>query len=89
MDNPETTEVKKRSGAIKIVRDTISETPITIAEIVKKTALRSEQVSMSLCHLLKRNFVEREQINRTGTAGRKMVWAYRLKSSPPPSRTGG
>jgi predicted transcriptional regulator len=84
VDNRAETEVKKKSGAVRIVRDTITETPITIAEIVKKTALRSEQVSMSLCHLLKRNFVEREQINRTGTAGRKMVWAYRLKSSPPP-----
>lgn len=84
MDNPATAEVKPRSGAVRIVRDTISETPITIAEIVKKTELRSEQVSMSLCHLLKRNFVEREQINRAGTAGRKMVWAYKLKSSPPP-----
>lgn len=84
MDNRPTDEVKKRSGAVKIVRATISETPITIAEIVKKTELRSEQVSMSLCHLLKRNFVEREQINRAGTAGRKMVWAYRVKSSPPP-----
>lgn len=84
MDNPAETQVKKKSGAIKMVRDTISETPITIAEIVKKTALRSDQVSMSLCHLLKLNFVEREQVNRTGTAGRKMIWAYRLKDSPPP-----
>jgi predicted DNA-binding transcriptional regulator len=83
MDNRAETEVKKKSGAVRIVRATINETPITIAEIVKQTQLPSEKVSMSLCHLLKRDCVERELINRTGTLGRKMVWAYKLKSSPP------
>lgn len=83
MDNIEQAQVKPRSGAVRKVRDTITDTPTTIAEIVQRTELKAEQVSMSLCHLLKRNFVEREQINRTGASGRKMVWAYRLKSPPP------
>jgi hypothetical protein len=73
-------EKKPRSGAIGKVRSSISSEPITIQQIVAKYEdLSAEQVSMSLCYLLKRNYVEREQIDRQTGFGRKKVWAYRIK----------
>lgn len=74
-------EKKPRSGAITKVRSTVGADLITIQQIVKQNPeLSPEQVSMSLCHLLKKEQVEREQIDRQTGFGRKKVWAYRVKS---------
>lgn len=79
---------KERSGSIGKVRSAITTELTTIQNITQKHPdLSPEQVSMALCYLLKRKYVEREQVDRQTGYGRKKVWAYRLQSkgnsSPP------
>jgi hypothetical protein len=72
---------KERSGSIGKVRSAITTELTTIQNITQKhPELSPEQVSMALCYLLKRKYVEREQVDRQTGFGRKKVWAYRLQS---------
>jgi hypothetical protein len=82
---------KERSGSIGKVRSAITTELTTIQNITQKhPGLSPEQVSMALCYLLKRKYVEREQVDRQTGFGRKKVWAYRLQSKviPPTLVTG-
>lgn len=51
--------------------------PMTLTEIRENTGLKSPEVSMALCHLMKFRYLTRERIPNviTGKA-RKMVWSY-------------
>lgn len=48
---------------------------LTLTDIRAKTGLKSNEISMALCHLRKMNHVERDQVENTGK-GRKQVWVY-------------
>ena len=77
---------KERSGSIGKVRMAMTSELTTIQNITQKhPELTPEQVSMALCYLLKRRYVEREQIDRPTGFGRRKVWAYRLQSKANPS----
>jgi transcription initiation factor IIE alpha subunit len=80
------------NAAVKIraiLRDHVGE--ITLAQIAEKTALKSNEISMVMCYLLKQRYVTRVRIKSDEIKGRKEVWSYtyhRVRMSVPAVKAG-
>ena len=64
---------------------------ITLAQIAEKTTLKSNEISMVMCYLLKQRYVTRERIKADNIKGRKEVWSYtyhRVRMSVPAVKAG-
>ena len=69
-----------RSGSVKLVRAALTEIPKTFKEIKENCpGLKDGQISMSLCYLLRRNELVKEQVDRVAKYGRRRVFTYALK----------
>jgi predicted transcriptional regulator len=66
-------------GAAKIVRNVFisAKAPLTLSDIASKTELKSPEISMALCYLMKNRYLTREQVANDSGKGRKNVWQYK------------
>ena len=60
---------------------------ITLAQIAEKTTLKSNEISMVMCYLLKQRYVTRVRIRSDEIRGRKEVWLYTYYQKRLPSKT--
>ena len=60
---------------------------ITLAQIAEKTTLKSNEISMVMCYLLKQRYVTRVRIKSDEIRGRKEVWSYTYYQKRLPSKT--
>lgn len=62
-----------------------SQKPLTLAQIKEKTIdLKSNEISMALCYLVRQRYATRTQIENTAKKMRKMVWLYTFYETKQP-----
>ena len=74
--------MEKQGAASKVRAAFIQEqTPLTLFDIALKTNLKSPQISMALCYLLRQRYLSRILVNNPHNKGRKEVWLYEYHPS--------
>lgn len=74
----------KRSEAVTKIREVFRSTDksLTLREIrTHLPELKAQQISSTLCYLLRQRYVVREQIENQVLKERKKVWSYTYKES--------
>lgn len=72
----------RRIGAVRMVQDLFMTgcRPLSLCGIRRAIpSLKSSQISMALCYLMRRQKLERESISNPVEKARKSVWLYTYK----------